>query len=159
MESDEHCTSHSVLPGFSSQQTALQSPSVATSVRGIMAALAIGSIVDVDVEVAIDITQGVDIGVGVDVAGIDVEKPPLQERSHSTVPSPRMLARSVQTAVQPPLVTVTTVCLLARTGLSVTLLALTVHSRPMRLKTTDFVIRILPMAMTLMEGKKNVQVV
>lgn len=76
------------------------------------------------------------------------------------MPLPRSeLDRSQQTAVQPLLVTVTTACRLARTGLPIALVALTVHTRPTRPKTTDLVIRMMPTVMTLMDGKKNVRVV
>ena len=137
-----------------SQWTSMSSKSIEVTVRGAKAALVIVVTVDVLVDVAIDITQGVE---GVDVVSNELVKPPSQKMSHS-VPPPRFtLERSTQTAVQPSAVTVTAVCLLARTGLPVALVALTVHSRPMRLKTTDLVIRILPMVMTLVDGKKDVQ--
>ena len=61
----EHWTSHSVLPSFSSQHTALQLPSEAVvAVRGIKAAPVVVVVVEVTVEV--------------DVDGTDVEKAPEQ---------------------------------------------------------------------------------
>ncbi len=168
LKSDEHWTSHSVLPGFRSQQRALQSPPLAeTSVRGFNAGSMVVVIVvtiDVSVDVDVDVSVVVEYSItqgerSVDVASNDVVEPPSQKMSHSVPPPRFMLERSTQTAVQPSVVTVTTACLLARTGLPVALVALTVYSRPMRPKTTDLVIRILPMVMTLMDGKKDVQVV
>ncbi len=144
---------HTVSSLSMSQWTLMSSKSIAVTVRGAKAALVVVVAVDVAID---DITQG---ETGVAVASSDVVEPPSQKMSHS-VPPPRFtLERSTQTAVQPSVVTVTTVCLLARTGLPVALVALTVYSRLKRPKTTDLVIRILPMVMTLMYGKKDVQVV
>lgn len=76
------------------------------------------------------------------------------------MPVPKsLLDRSQQIAVQPSLVTVTTACRLARTGLPVASMALIVHTRLTRPKTTDLVTRISPKVMRLMDAKKNVQVV
>lgn len=150
LKSDEHWTSHSV-PGIRSQQMAVQSPSTAeTTARWFTAALAF------DVTVFIS----VDVEINVDVAGIDVGKSVSHEAPHDVAMAPKKPVTSSQMAVQPPLttVTVTNSCRLARTGLPATLVAVTVHTRLTRPKTTDLVIRILPMVMRLMDAKKNVQV-
>lgn len=155
---EEKPTSHSKvqsksLSSSSIMQISWQAPSVApVEVTGVRCTKPPSVVV---VTVTITVEDSVDVG----VAGKLVLKPPSQKTSHST-PWPRSkLGRLLQTAVQPLLVIVTTDSRLARIGLPVTWVALTVHTRLTRPKTTDLVIRILPTVVKLMDDKKNVWIV
>lgn len=126
-----------------------------TTVGLFEAVLVVDALIDVTVVTTMEVEVEVDMG----VAGILVEKPPEQWTSHS-VPTPfTSLEGSIQTAVQPLLVTVTVACRLARTGLPMALVAFTVDTRLTSPKTTDLLTRILSTFMRLMDAMKYVQVV
>ena len=115
------------------------------------------------VDITVDVEIGVGVGVGVKNSIPD--KPSSQETSQIVVPggSPSSLSPASmsdmfsQTAVQPFLMTVTTACRLARSGLPFILVALTMHTRLARLMTTDLVTSILPTVMRLMDAEKDVR--
>lgn len=137
------------------EQTVVQPPSAMDiSICWSKAAL------DVTVDITVDVE--VNVGVGVGVETMIVEKPPSQVTSHAVLPGggrgPSSSLRNMleQTAVQPLLVTVTSACRLAMTGLPFALVALAVHTRLTRPKTTDLVTSILAMLMRLVDAKKNV---
>ena len=188
MKSPEHWTSHSV-PGIRFQQTAVQSSwTVENTVRWFKAALVLdvdsgveGIVVEkpishsklqsispsktsrsqtsvhwLFVAVTVGVTVGVTVDMAVDVADSVVMRAVEPISWHQTSQSEETPS---QIAVQSPLVTVTAACRLARIGLPVTLVALTVHIRLMRPKTTDLVTSILPTVIRRMDAKKDVRVV
>lgn len=141
------------------EQTVVQPPSAMDiSIRWSKAALD----VTVDITVDVEVNVGVGVGVSVGVETMIVEKPPSQVTSHAVLPGggrgPSSSLRNMleQTAVQPLLVTVTSACRLAMTGLPFALVAWAVHTRLTRPKTTDLVTSILAMVMRLVDAEKNV---
>ena len=109
----------------------------------------------VTVAVTMGVTVGVTVDMDVDVADIVVMRAVEPISWHQTSQSE---VTASQIAVQSPLVTVTAACLLARIGLPVTFVALTVYARLMRPKTTDLVTSILATVIRRMDAKKDVQV-